>query len=129
MQHILLINKIIDKARVTKFSLKFQNLGSKNELKIVVFSDASLSNMPKPIKVTIWFCLLWSQGNFSPIWLNSKKIRRVVRSTLAADVLAWAEEIDNSIFLCTLLAELLYGKSDSTTFRTERFIEASIEVG
>ena len=37
VQHVLEINKIIGKAKVTKSSLKFQNLGSKNELKLVVF--------------------------------------------------------------------------------------------
>ena len=44
-QHVLEINKIIGKAKVTKSSLKFQNLGSKNELKLV-FSEAFLGNMP-----------------------------------------------------------------------------------
>ncbi|CAB4000762.1 Hypothetical predicted protein [Paramuricea clavata] len=46
VQHVLEINKIIGKAKVTKSSLKFQNLGSKEKLKLVVFSDASLGNMP-----------------------------------------------------------------------------------
>jgi hypothetical protein len=54
--------------------------------------------------------LVGESGRFSPIWWNSKKICTVViRSTLAAETLALAEGIDNSIFLCTLLAELMYG--------------------
>ena len=64
-QHVLEINKIIGKAKVTKSSLKFQNLGSKNELKLVVFSDAFLGNMPNGGSqgLAIWFCLLESQEN------------------------------------------------------------------
>ena len=89
MQHILLINTIIDKAKVTKFTLKFLNLGGKNELKIVVFSDASLRNMPNGGNQSGYLVLLVGEsGNFSPIWWNSKKIGRVVSSTLAAETLA-----------------------------------------
>ena len=124
VQHVLEINKIIGKAKVTKSSLKFQNLGSKNELKLVVFSDASLGNMPNGGSQGGYLVLLVGEsGKFSPIWWNSKKIRRVVRSTLAAETLALAEGIDNGIFLCTLLAELMYGKSDPTTFPIECYTD------
>ena len=124
VQHVLEINKIIGKAKVTKSSLKFRNLGSKNELKLVVFSDASLGNMPNGGSQGGYLILLVGEsGKFSPIWCNSKKIRRVVRSTLAAETLALAEGIDNGIFLCTLLAELVYGKSDPTTFPIECYTD------
>ena len=124
MQHVFEINKIIGKAKVTKSSLKFQNLGSKNELKLVVFSDASLRNMPNGGSQGGYLILLVGEpGKFSPIWWNSKKIRQVVRSTLVAETLALAEGMDNGIFLCTLLAELMYGKSDPTTFPIECYTD------
>ena len=36
-------------------------------------------------------------GKFSPICWNSKKIRRVVRSTLAGETLAMADGIDSAM--------------------------------
>ena len=75
-----------------------------------MFSNASLGNMPNGgCQGGYLILLVGESGKFSPIWWNSKKIRRVVRSTLAAETLALAEGIDNGIFLCTLLAELMYG--------------------
>ena len=50
-------------------------------------------------------------GRFSPLSWQSKKIRRVVRSTLAAETLAMADGIDSGIFLATLFAELTTGQA------------------
>ena len=67
--------------------------------------------------------LVGESGKFSPIWLNSKKVRRVLGSTVAAETLTLAEGIDNSIFLCTLLPKFMYGKSDLTTFPIECYTD------
>ncbi|XP_006815928.1 uncharacterized protein LOC102806126, partial [Saccoglossus kowalevskii] len=45
-------------------------------------------------------------GKFSPICWNSKKIRRVVRSTLAGETLAMTDGIDSAMFISTLYLEL-----------------------
>lgn len=59
-----------------------------------MYSDASLGNMPNGGSQGGFIILLAIQsGKFSPIWWNSKKIRRVVRSTLAAETLAMADGI------------------------------------
>ena len=43
--------------------------------------------------------LMGEKGRFSPICWQSKRIRRVVQSTLAGETLALADGIDNAIFL------------------------------
>ena len=43
---------------------------------------------------------------------KSKRIRKVVRSTLAAETLAMAYWIDLGVFLATLFCELAYGVAD-----------------
>ena len=108
---IISVNKIIIKAKSSKMSLKFQNLGKNSDL--VVFSDASLGNLPNGGSQGGYLILLVNNnsGEFSPIWWNSKKIRRVVRSTLAAETLAMTEGIDMAIFIATLFAEITYGKA------------------
>ena len=47
-----------------------------------------------------------------PICGKSKRIRRVVRSTLAAETLAMADGIDLGVFLATLFCEIAYGVAD-----------------
>ncbi len=54
-------------------------------------------------------------GKFSPLCWQSKKIRRVVRSTLAGETLALSDEIDNAIFLTTLFSELTTGNAELNT--------------
>lgn len=52
---------------------------------------------------------------FSPLAWQSKRIRRVVRSTLAAETLALADAIDTGLFLTTLHSELTGGNTKATT--------------
>lgn len=117
---ILDINKIICKAKNSKLRLKFQSVSANlNEgvLHVVLYTDAALGNMPDGGSQAGYLIMLaGDSGTFSPIWWNSKKIRRVVRSTLAAETLAMAEGIDASIFICTLLGELVYGKPEANLF-------------
>lgn len=41
--------------------------------------------------------------------MQSKRVKRIVRSTLAGETLAMSEGIDNAIFLSTLFSELTIG--------------------
>lgn len=53
--------------------------------------------------------LVGEGGKFSPLCWQSKRIRHVVRSTLAGEALALSDGIDNAIFLATLFSELTTG--------------------
>ena len=71
--------------------------------------DASFGNLPDGGTQGGYIIFLANEkGKVIPIW-NSKKIRRVVRSTLAGETLAMAEGIDMAIFVSTLLTELTRG--------------------
>jgi len=111
VKDMLVINKVIVKAKSSKMTLKYQYLGDDNNLRLMVFSDAALGNLPDGGSQGGYLILLVGQsGKFSPIWWNSKKIRRVVRSTLAAETISMSEAIDMAVFLATLFAELTTGK-------------------
>ncbi|CAG2237561.1 SLC30A1 [Mytilus edulis] len=58
--------------------------------------------------------LVGENGLYSPITWQIKRIRRVARSTLAAETLAMADAIDSGIFIASLYTELMYGKADPT---------------
>lgn len=52
------------------------------------------------------------RGKFSPLCWQSKRIRRVVRSTLARAILDMSDGIDNAIFLANLFSELTTGNAE-----------------
>lgn len=51
-------------------------------------------------------------GKFSHLSWQSKRVKRIVRSTLAGETLAMSDGIDNSIFLSTLFSELTTGDAE-----------------
>ena len=103
-------NKVVRKLKSEKVTLKFQNLGKDSSLKLVVFCDASLGNLPDGgTQGGHLIMLMGEEGRFSPVYWQSKKIRRVVRSTLAGETLALADAVDSAISLSDLYAELTTG--------------------
>ena len=113
VKDILYANKIIRRIKSDNITLKFRNLGC-GEKSLVVFTDASLGNLPNGGSQGGYIVLLMSDnGTFSPICWNSKKIRRVARSTIAAETLAMADGIDMTMFLSSLYSELMTGTLDS----------------
>ena len=100
-------NKTIRKVRVDKLSLKFPKLDL-NSLRLLVHSDASHNNLPKG----------GSQGGFvvflgdkdrkvAPLQWQSKRIKRVVKSTLAAECLALEEAVDHAYYMKCIVSEIL----------------------
>ena len=112
VQNIIDDNKVILKLKSEEVALKFQFLGNENALELVIFSDASLGNLPDGGTQDGHFIMIfWENGRFSPLYWQSKRIRRVVRSTLAGEALALADGVDSGMFLATLFAELTTGKA------------------
>lgn len=108
-------NKIIKNIKSESVTLKFQNLGHDKDVKLVIFSDSSLGNLPDGGTQGGHFIALFGDtGLFSPITWQSKRIRRVVRSTLAGETLAMADAVDNGIFVASLYTELMTGKAKPT---------------
>jgi len=111
VQSIHEVNKVIRRLKSEKVTLKFQHLNNNNDLSLVVFSDASLGNLPDGgTQGGTFIALMGKTGKFCPLFWQSKKIRRVVRSTLAGETLAMSDGIDNAMFLTTLYSELITGR-------------------
>lgn len=112
VEDLLDCNKVIRRIKSDRQTLRFQHLGEA-PLSLVVFSDASLGNLPDGGSQGGYLILLvGEQGKFSPICWNSKRIRRVVRSTLAAETLALADGIDTALYVSALYTELTSGAPD-----------------
>ena len=89
--------------------MTFPRLNKAAELKIVVFTDASLGNINEGTGSTgayiVW--LMDNTGQCCPIAWNAHKIKRVVRSTLAAETLGLEEGLEASYYYREMLASIL----------------------
>ena len=111
VNNILEANKVIKRLKSETVELKFQCLGDVTKIQLIAFSDASLGNLPDGgYQGGYLIVLMGENGKFSPLCWQSKRIRRVVRSSLAGETLALADVVDSAIFIATLYAELTTGK-------------------
>lgn len=105
-------NRVVCKLKAKSVELKFQHLGKDSQLKMITFTDASFGNLSDGgTQGGHLIVLMGENGKFSPISWQSKRIKRIVRSTLAGETLAMSDGIDNAIFLSTLFAELSTGNT------------------
>ena len=87
--------------------VKFNKLNQ--PVHISVFTDASHANLPDKVSSTSGMVVFLADnsGNMSPVTWRSNKIRRVVRSTLAAECLALQEGIEEALYVRHMLCEIL----------------------
>ena len=112
VQTLVEANKIIKNIKSEKVVLKFQSLGEDENLQLLVFSDSSHGNLyDGGTQGGHFIALSGINGLFSPLTWQSKRIRRIVRSTLAAETLAMTDAVDNAVFLASLYTELYFGNA------------------
>ena len=97
--------KVFHRVKEHKSSLVFPPLGK--NIALEVFTDASHANLPDGVSSTMGLVIFLAGDNrLAPISWRANKIRRVVKSTLAAEALALQEGIDEAIYLQRMLAEM-----------------------
>ena len=76
----------------------------------MVYTDASHANLPDGVGSTGGFIvfLKGENGNSCPLYWESKRIRRVVKSTIAAETLAATEGIDTAIYLSNVISQIVF---------------------
>ena len=105
VEDIIKLNKVIRKVQAENVSLNFYDLGK--EVELLLFSDASYGNLTNDGSQgghTIF--LKGSNGKINPVTWQSKRIRRIARSTLASEALALLDGLDCVISIGILLNEL-----------------------
>ena len=103
------VNKIIRKVQAEQVCLNFHDLGE--DVELLLFSDASYGNLVNDGSQGGYVIFLKGKnGQVNPVTWQSKKIRRMARSTLASETLALVDGMDCVISIAMLLNEILYGK-------------------
>ena len=108
-------NKNLLKLKQQKSFIKFPNLGLCQTWKIVVFSDAALANMSNgfsSVGGNVIF-LVGENNKSTAIAWSCAKIKRVVRSTLAAEMLSLTEALEQAYSLKAIILELTGAMSDN----------------
>lgn len=100
--------KCIKKLKFEQSSLFFPVLNQKQAWRIIVFSDASHANLSQgtgSMGAHVVF-LVDSDSNCCTLSWHGGKIKRVVRSTIAAEALSLCEAVEDAIFLNHILTEI-----------------------
>lgn len=112
-QNLLEANRIVTKVKSTDLTLNFFRL--KEPLSIVMYSDASFGNLPDGGSQGGQIILLVGvDGRCIPLIWQSKKLRRIARSTFAAELMSLAEGIDMAIYVSQLFSNIEFGNTDRT---------------
>ena len=103
-------NKVLRRLRDQPVFLFFPKLTVK-ACRLVGFCDASFGNLPdRGSQGGYLIFLVDDLGRYCPLAWQSRRIRRVVNSTLAAECLAAVEVAEACVYLATILKELLSWK-------------------
>lgn len=102
-------NRNITKLKRNSSHILFPDLSDSSSWSIITFSDASLSNLSDGISSTGGhvIILLGENQRCAPLNRSCAKIKRVVKSTLAAEALSLSNALDHANYLRVIISELL----------------------
>ena len=100
--------KVIKHVQNDEARIKYHNLASKDNLHLVVYADASLANLPVQGSQSGYVIFLANESKQCiPLNWQSKKIK-IVRSSLSAETLAFADALDDAVALQATISQMLY---------------------
>ena len=105
---LLRANKAVKKIKSTDVCIMFPTLTNIEDCYILTMSDAAFANLQDNVSSGCGHIILLIDSNMRccPLSWKANKVKRVVRSTLAAEALALQETIDCAIYLRELLREM-----------------------
>ena len=125
VEDIIKANKVIKKLHYEQNYVCFPKLGKKEHLRLTLFSDASYANLSDGASSAGGFIIfLHGEKRMScPLAWKANKIRRVVRSTLAAETLSLVDALDTAVYLGHLLSEVLFNGSKKNVVPIDCYID------
>ena len=101
-------NKIVRRAKGMEYNLTFHSLGDPSTWEIVCYSDASWGNLPDGGSQGGFLLFLTGEdGIANLITWQSHRLKRVARSTIAAETLSLVDACEASILIANQLREML----------------------
>ena len=110
-------NKLVRKVQNQHLSLNFPSALDLESCIVASFCDASFANLLNAGSQGAYITFLIDKnGVYSPVTWQSRKIRRVVKSTLAAECLAAVEATDMTVYIASLLKDIFKCNVDIPTY-------------
>ena len=105
---VLRANKVLKRVKQRDVTLQFKALDGSDGYTLECYSDASFGNLPGGGSQGGFVIFLAdSNGKKCPLTWQSKKVRRVVKSTLAAETLSLLDAAEAGIYMANLIGEVL----------------------
>lgn len=125
VENLVQANKCVKKMGMVECNMKFPDLGDLKKVELVALSDASHANLPDGFSSAGGFIvfLIGENGNSCPLAWEAKKIRRVVKSTLAAETLAASDAVDTCYYLGSMLSEILFNVHDKNVIPITCYVD------
>ena len=100
-------NKCVKKLRNEEIKLLFPSIGNIKKAMLCAYSDASFNNLPNGGSQGGFIIFMVSEnGKYAPLCWSSRKIRRVVKSTLAAETLSLIDASEHCYLIQQICKEL-----------------------
>ena len=108
VENISLINKTIRKAKKAASQLVLPSLGYLNDAKFIVYCDASFGTHGNGASHGGYIIFLAGNNKeYAPIAWQSRKIKRIVKSTQAAETLSMVDAMEACVYYRKFLLEVL----------------------
>lgn len=99
--------KVLRRLKEETCGVYFPDIGSMQDARLCVFTDAAYGNLSDGVSSTAGYVVFAiGKGHACPLSWKSNKIKRVVRSTLAAEVLGCLEGLEDCLYLKAVIREL-----------------------
>ena len=108
------MNKLIRQIKSTTTSILFPKFKNRSDLSIVVYSDASYRNLESGASQGAYIVFLSDGESCCPLTWSSARVKRVVKSTIAAETLALSEGCDAAFMMSRLVSEVITGRKETT---------------
>ncbi|KAG0718174.1 Retrovirus-related Pol polyprotein from transposon RE1 [Chionoecetes opilio] len=104
---ILRLNKVIERVKTDNVGLFIPRIRPLDECHIECYADASFANLQGHGSQGGFIIFLCETNNVQgPIYWQSRKVRRVVNSTLAAETLALLDGASTAVYVASILKEI-----------------------
>ena len=113
-------NKVMRRAKGVAYHISYQDLGDHHNWRIVGFSDASWGNLGEGGSQGGYLIfIVGAEGTANLVSWQSRRLRRVARSTIAAETLALGDACESSMLIASQIAEIMGFKKLPITLVTD----------
>ena len=113
-------NKCVKKLQLKKVALRFPNLGDMSKIKLMSYTDASFNNLGEGASQGAYINFMIGENQkYAPLAWQSKKLQRVVKSTLGAETMALMSGTENCMLFAAMIQEMTGVKKIDLIARTD----------